>query len=152
MKTVTLNIFKFDELSETAKNKAVESFRESMEYNDECVFENLTDLLVAIGFDEDVEIEYSLDYSHIPFANVVSGGFNKKDLTKARKNYGGEKVVELFDLIENSEIERTDLLEAINKFVFSMIESDFEYYYSTESIIEEIEALEMDFFENGTSF
>jgi hypothetical protein len=165
MKTVVIDLYKFEELSDVVKIDMVNEYREQAEYFDDGVIEDLTHFLVAIGFSKDVEIDYSLDYSHVPYANVI-GEFTKKDFTEAKNNYRGDKVLEIFDAIENLETDcfeadgETDdhnlpndafnLVNAVNSFIFTVIENDCENYYSTESIVENIISADADYMADGT--
>lgn len=172
MKTATVNVFKFEELSNEVKDKLIESYREQLEYFDDGVIEDLTHFLIAIGFDKDVEIEYSLDYSHYPFAKVI-GQFNKKDLTEARNNYRGDNVIEIFDLIDNLEVDcfevdgsndyfeefcdldatmLKNLMGKINAFLYAVIENDFANYFADDSILDNIISLDLDYMADGSFF
>lgn len=164
MKTVTLDVFKFEELSPEVQEKVITDFRENAEYFDEGIIEDLTHFLTDCGF-SNFEIAYSLDYSHVPFAEICGGSFNKPaDFTEIRKKYCGE-ALEIIDLIEqlptdyldvgSEEFERdwseeeTEMMGTIDTFVFKSILNDCENYFSTESIAEGLISMELDYLKNG---
>jgi len=64
MRTIELTLYKFDELSEEAKQTAIKNERDS-EYNvDLSMFKSsATEQIEELGFYDDIELKYSLSYS-----------------------------------------------------------------------------------------
>lgn len=70
MKTKTINIYKFNELSEEAQQKAIENFRNTKEFNSDFVIENLIDeIKEQIGLDLDTE---KLEWEMMSRSNQMS--------------------------------------------------------------------------------
>ena len=145
MKTVQIDLYKFNELSDDVQTQVVENYTESLNYFDDGVIEDVTDLLAHLGF-SDIEIEYSLDYSHVPFAKLF-GKFSKQDLTFAKTNYKSFKnvsqIINLIESYDDGECHIDDSLEyqnmgavlcnivdLVNAMIFEMIESDYINYFS----------------------
>jgi len=171
MKTVSINLYKYEELSKEVQEKVFNEFADSIEYYDDGIIEDMTHLLMALGFQEGVNISYSLDYSHYPFA-LVTGTFEKNDFTKAKQLFS-EAEVEEFGLVELAEKLSVDTFEMdeistqmdeefaddvlyfmnkVNTFIFKQIEQHYEYYYSNESTLECLLAADCDFTEDGVVF
>jgi hypothetical protein len=161
MKTVTIDLYKFSELSDNVQAKVLADYKETLEYCDDGVLEDINHLLEGLGF-FDIDIEYSLDYSHVRFARV-SGKFSKKDLTFVKNNYKGEQLFKIIEMLEpmivcNYDVESEtlgffyDIMQVVNQMVRTIIENDYTNYYSRESLLENVLADDCDYLVDGTEF
>jgi hypothetical protein len=162
MKTLTIELFKFEELKDDVQTKVLADYKNSLEYFDDGVIEDLVDLLEHLGFSE-IGIDYSLDYSHVPFAKVT-GKFSKIDLSFVKQNYmklhNVSEIVELLEpvIVCDYDVESEtlgffyDIMKLVNEMAFKMIESDYINYYSHESLLENLLSDDCDYWIDGTVY
>lgn len=142
MKTISVNLYSFDELSEAAKQVAIEKRRQSKyecDYLLECFSDDATGKIIEAGF-EDPKLSYSLN-------NCQGDGLSFK-----ASNYDKEKLIELFKKHLGPNKEKTiDLIldylsieikgNTGNHYCYASkndIELIFEYYNSEVPNIEDI--------------
>jgi hypothetical protein len=159
MKTVQIDLFKFEELSDNVQEKILKEYTESLEYHDDGDIEDCTDLLEHLGFSE-ICIDYSLDYSHVPYAKVT-GKFSKKDLTFVKNNHTGEKLSQIIEILDgyaknHFDVEKAlyddNFMQLVNAMVFTIIEYDYMNYYNYDSLVETIMSVDNDYLDDGTLF
>jgi|SRR5579864_1148504 len=152
MREITVKLYQFDELSESAKEKAREWFRDDGGLMAQWAFDNVIEDAKNIGLDI-----HTLDDRRANEGEFTGGAL---DCAKAiRENHG--KTCETFktvsrywkELNSNDETEREnseheflhDLLEDYRV----MLNEQIEYDYSTEQVDESIRANEYEFTEEG---
>lgn len=185
MKTIRINIYSFNELSETAKQKAIETVRESYyEYNDfldwaidDCALlepphKELTTLFGGnYNFPllkNNRKIYFSLDrnrYIDISNAMEVTNrvqfltwlGLGSELIDKVEYNIEPDSIdIYSYEDLSDSEIEAVE--NATEKFkehcqtVLNRIETAYEYRFTDEAIIDDIEANEMEFLIDGSMY
>jgi|LakMenEpi03Aug12_release.lakeMendotaPanAssembly.Ray.scaffolds.fasta_scaffold59626_10 hypothetical protein len=81
-----VQLYKFSELAESAKRRALDDFRKHWYFTDDFVLDSLIDLCSDLGF-YDTVIEYSLDYSTYIYA-IIGGKFKRpKNVDDLLENY-----------------------------------------------------------------
>ena len=176
MKTIKINIYKFDELSETAKEKALNDYRNDFDFfwTDEG-FESIEKGLDYFDFSiHDYEIDYldinrcfikidnneSQNIENIEYIRLYKYLVNnyldyKPELLKGNCPFTGYCVDESFlDPIRKfiNKPYSINFRELMDECVYSALKdivSDCEYQYSDEGIIETILANDYDFTEDG---
>lgn len=95
-------LFKFHQLSDKAQAKAIADYENDNVYFDDAVLDSLTELVEAFGF-YDTRIDYSLDYSHIPFARLY-GKFKKPSsdfLEELLSDYKDLEIQQIISLVKS---------------------------------------------------
>lgn len=171
MKTVEINLFKFDELSEEAKNVAIENFREScLDEEWYCfIYEDAKQVGIKIeSFDIyrgeiSINLNYSLEdtaykiiFEHGEYCDTYKAAKsfldNKSNLvTKYSNGVDLERVSEENYDLYDEEIEEfeQDFRNDLENAYLSILRNEYEYQQSDEYIIEYIQANEYDFTEDG---
>lgn len=185
MKTITTNIYSFNELSETAKQKAIESVRNSYyEDNDfvkwsiddcsllEPPHEELTTLFgnnynfpllknnrkVYCSLDRDryIDISNAMEVTNeVQFLTWL--GLSSELIDKVGYEIGADSI-DIYSYEDLSESEIEVIENAVEKFeehcqtVLDRIEADYEYRFTDEAIIEDIEANEIEFLIDGSIY
>ena len=160
--TKTFKVYKFNELNETAKNKALFYFSDINTDYDwwEYIYEEASNLGAEIsGFDigrsNDIDIEVS-DYESFAREVIKSHGVNCVTYIDACKFLADAK--ELLDLDtddityeQGHELEEkcSEYLNDIKHEYLKMLRDEYEYRSSEEAITESILANEYEFLENG---
>lgn len=162
MKTIKINLYQYDELSDKAKQKAIENLHDiNVDYDWwEFVYDDAENIGLKItGFDtgrnNSIEIAYGTrnDAASVIDKILKEHGEacdshktaleHKKHL---HKNVGLEDE-ELYEEIQE-DIER-DFLQAIGEDFLILLKNQYEYLLSDESIIETIKCNEYDFTDDG---
>lgn len=185
MKTISINIYSFNELSQESKQKAIENVRNSYyEYNDfiEWAIDDCTlleppykDLKTLFGdnynfplLKNNRKVYCSLDrnrYIDISNAMEVTNdfqfltwlGLNSELIDKVGYKIGTDSI-DIYSYEDLSESEIEVIENAVKKFkdhcqtVLNRIEENYEYRFTDEAIIEDIEANEFDFLIDGTIY
>jgi hypothetical protein len=172
MKQVTVNLYKFSELSEEAKEKAIERFADINVDHDwyEFFFEEAKDLGFRInGFDiyRNHEIDIDLIDSEIDICQAIIKSHGEMcdtykmaekflaELTQCQENYdaveGDEEIdydayLEIADKLADC---KKEFQQELSECYLQMLRENYEYYTSKEAIIETIEANDYDFTEEG---
>lgn len=159
-------LFKFQELSEKAQEKVISDYERDSYFIDDFILDSLTELLENFGFYE-TDIEYSFDYSHVPFAKF-SGKFKKPDsetLESMLTEFGDLEIQRIVSLIKSlpndcelynvksqsdydSEGETpidafyieliNKMICAVNEYLLKMLQTECDYLQSRDFIIEDI--------------
>lgn len=161
MKTIEINLYSFSELSEEAKQKAIDKWYESEDYPflETDLTESLKSLLEEnkVQFN-DINILYSLGYSQgdgLCFTGELIKDGKKLILKHSGRYYYAESVdMEFYDIETGEEIEEAeelkdiyfDVCEKIEKEGYSMLE----YRMDFNEFDELCEANEYTFLEDGT--
>lgn len=140
MKTKTINLYEFDELSDEVKNKVVERFREKNDYHfleenlNECLSELLEKNNIKV-INNDLNLRYSLGYSQGDGVSFI-GTFKFKDLNfkinSSSSHYCHSKTTDIY-LIDFDDDNDDDLSELVKE----NIKNEFEQIYY--NICDEIE-------------
>ena len=168
MRTIQVNLYKFEELSEEAKQKAIENLYEINVYFDwwECTYDDAIRIGLRItGFDLDrnrhAKGKFLLSANEVA-QNILNEHGEQCETYKTASEFLEEWnpiFAEYMD--ENSEhyesYEREqELIDLENDFLNSLLEDysiilqkEYEYLMSEEAIIETIEANEFEFYEDG---
>ena len=146
MRTIEINVLKFDELSEKAKENAIEYFSNINVDHEWWDFVN--DDAKSIGLDI---VEFDLDNGHIE-VKVLEPFSKIKKLVM--KNHGKEtqtyKIVDQCDLRNFKE--KHSMLHQLKKQYLKMLCDNYEFLISENAIIESIKANDFEFYENGKFF
>jgi hypothetical protein len=161
METITLNLYKFSELSEDAKKKAIEKhlyINVEHEWWD-CIQWDARNIIgVEIsGFDiyrKSIDIKFIEDAEDVA-QNIIREYGENHSMTKL-----SEKFLEDYtNLVTADEVNATDVedieeeyLNALGEEYLSMLEADYDYFTSDESISETLEFNEYTFLENGKRY
>ena len=157
-----IELFKFEELSEKAKEKAIADYLYDSSFTDDFSLDSLTELFESFGF-YDTSIDYSLDYSHVPFAKLNgkfkhAGTFELEDLLVEHTDDEIKNIIRMvlkmpFDFksenlsyysdtdyeIDNpTAIAFRKILKAVNDYLLQSLEVEYEYQQSAEYITETI--------------
>ncbi len=167
MRTVSKTIYKFDELNDEAKQKAIEWYREGddMPFLSDDMNEYLGELLEEYKFKNDgVRLFYSLSYSQgdgAMFTGEISwkgytftiehyGHYyheNSKQITEITRNNGNEITDKTWSKMFNEfESVYVEICKKVRDYGYSIIEDA----QSDETIAENIEANEYEFNEDGS--
>ena len=163
MKTKTINLYQFSELSEDAKQKAIERLSDiNVDFKWwDCTYEDAANVGLKItGFDMDVYVKGEFIDSALSCAHKIESEHGEQCETfKTAKQF-----IEDFNTInmkyENDEINEdeaeTDEEDLNEQFLFDLCEDyriilrdEYEYLTSEEAIIETIESNEYYFTEDG---
>lgn len=171
MKTVTVNIYQFSELSEDAKKKAIEKHSDiNVDYHWwDCTYEDAKNIglkITGFGLDRNRNAtgDFLLNACEVA-DNVLSQHGNECETYKTAENFMNEwqpifndymneesenyESRELEDTLNDLETEfLNDLLENYS----IMLQNESEYLQSEEAIIETIEANEYEFTEEGNRY
>lgn len=174
MRIIETKAYKFNELSEEAKEKAIENHRESMYYLDisewiidDCYLLNpkgINDLIIGntrkiyYSLDRDRHIDISngmevkddiafLEWLKIPFDIHDKVYYTiGKDTIEFEENEDGYTFTDNeLEILDNAK----EIFEDHCDWVLNCIESNIEYYFSDENIIEDINCNEYEFTEEG---
>jgi hypothetical protein len=161
METITLNLYKFSELSEDAKKKAIEKhlyINVEHEWWD-CIYYDAKKVIgVEISaFDiyrKSIDIKFIEDAEDVAH-NIIREYGENHSMTKL-----SEKFLEDYtNLVTADEVNATDVedieeeyLNALGEEYLSMLEADYDYYTSDEAIGETLESNQYDFLENGKRY
>lgn len=166
MRTIRIKLYKFNELSESAKEKAIENFRINNYNDDEFIWDQIQDdakeiNLEIISLDDNRENKGQFVYSGEDTAKLILEKHGKDcDTYKIAENFLHEwqPAKEKFekenegwyfsDEDEGEEME-ADFLQSILEDYRIMYNKDIEYQNSDEYIIETIEANEYEFTQDG---
>lgn len=145
MKTITINLYSFEELSEEAKQKAIEELSDiNTDYNWwESTYEDAAIILLKItSFDIDrKEIEVRPVHGHT--VNCIVNSILKNHCTDCNT----------YQLAENSsKLSYEGFLKALSIEYLKMLTEDYAYRTSNPIIMESIIANEYDFTESGKFF
>jgi hypothetical protein len=197
MKTIEIKLYKFSELSEQAKSKAIEQRRESMYRDsdipywviDDCyLFEPKHDKLVSL-FGEEYnkmtepmlgntrKIYYSLDRDR--YLNAEDGIIvNNEEMfltwlripkylqekinytIKTERGGNSDTIIEFYPYgeheLDDEEMQiLDDAYELFNDHMYDVlkrIEYEYDYFFTDENIVEELDAYDYDFTEDGTIY
>jgi len=98
MKTISIDLYEFDELSSEAQQKAINDFRNSILSDGDIIpffSEDAESLIIENGF-ENPEVQYSLGYSQGDGFSFSATGYNKiLDLFKKHLGEGKEKTAKI---------------------------------------------------------
>jgi hypothetical protein len=156
MRTMSVSVYKFDELSDSAKEKAIERFRDGMS----CDFwiEDGLDSIKKFCAEFNVSLtHYSVGaYCHIEFKTDATNknfrGLKLKDFDKEAMPTGYCVDSDLRYKFHDEFTQTGDALYAFNEAVeagFRSIRADMEYQLTDEAITESIECNEYEFTEDG---
>lgn len=175
MKTVTTTVYTFSELSEEAKQKAIESYRDINLFYEwwESIYEDAKQIGIKItSFDLDrgsyVNAEYLLPFSSVIDKIKENHGQScetYKIAVQYEKQYN-DLVVKYSDGIDTERVsegneyefdQEADELEKefindISSEYLSILQNEYEYLWSDEAVIETIEANEYEFTEDGKPY
>jgi hypothetical protein len=173
MRIIETEVYTFDELSDDAKENAVNNLREINVEHDwwECTYETFRELGIRIEhFDlgRRSEIGMYLFHSHDEVATNIIGTFGENGLKanaeyfieqrdKLVKELGEGNEIDGYSVKEDNEIEFDERVETIEGYYFNGLKRDilhwlrceFEYLMSDEAIIDTIEANEYEFTKEG---
>ncbi|MFW6219823.1 MAG: hypothetical protein ACOC33_03205 [bacterium] len=143
MKTIELKIYQFSELSEYAKQKAIENLSDiNVDYNWwEFIYEDAKNVGLKIeGFDlyeKKINMSYYEDSATVK--KLISKTHGKKTDTY--------KTVKGHDLRKEGEAD--EMLKALAKDYLNILNEEYNYNTSNSAIIDSIEANEYEFTEDG---
>jgi hypothetical protein len=175
MKTIEIKLYQFSELSEKAKEKALENFHDiNVDYGwSDFTIEEITERLNELGFNEakvmfsgfwsqgdgacftceSIDFKIFLDGKYKELADSLSCYISHNwrhyfatSTTVNLESYDEKISDDLFSSIEQ-DIERER--ERLGNMFYKELEQEYEYQTSKEAIIETIEANEYDFLESG---
>jgi len=167
MKTVSINIYKFNELSETAKQKALDHlFDLNVDYNWwEDMYEDAKEIGLKITSSDidrkDITGEFNLEACEVA-QNVLNSHGESCETYKTTEKFMevwqpifSDYMDESSENYESSESEETlidletEFLNDLLQDYLILLEHDYDYRTSTEAIIESIECNDYDFTEDG---
>lgn len=171
MKTKTINIYSFNELSEEAKQKAIEEFYDiNVCFNWwESTYEDAKNIGIKIN-SFDLERNRHAKGDFLYSACEVAANILKEHGENCETYKTAETFIEewqpIFNDYMNEESEyfesresegklqdiESDFLESLLEDYAMILEKDFQYLMSKEAIIETIEANEYEFYEDGTLY
>lgn len=160
MKTLIkeINIYKFDELSDEAKEHAIEKLYDLNLYYDwwDYITDDAKDIgLTLIEFDIDrgyIDLEFHEEPKEVAYLIIKNHG-KQCETYKDAVNYLVErhsikkKIVKPIDY--TYEENRDDFLKELSGSYLNLLRSQYEYLTSEEAIIETIESMDYDFTEDG---
>jgi len=155
IETITRELFKFEELPEDIKDKAVENLYDiNVDYGWwESVYMDAEDIGLKINsFDVDranyCNMEYIDDFQTVIVSIIRNHGAHC-ETTKTAKEYESQIKFDEEGDIENLDELQDDFLKAISKDYLVMLRKNFEYRMSAEAIIETIKANDYEFTAEG---
>lgn len=154
MRTIRVKIYKFSELSEKAKQKAIELLYDLNTDYDwwTDIYEDAENIGLKItGFNDGIYCDGDIVGAHFETAEKIMENHGKECSTyKLAEQYMKDR-----DEVLNDD-ESRDLDEIDNNFLYAllkeyraMLRKDYEYRTSKEVIIESIESSEYEFFDDG---
>jgi hypothetical protein len=170
MKQMTINAYSFDELSEQAKQKALEKFADvNVDYDwYQFTYQDAKNIGLKInGFDLDrgnsVHGHFNIDAYDVALSIVAEHGATSNTYERAQEyltdrqdimdkyHYNPETDESDNDMQMNSEIDdlSDDFEQVIKECYLSLLKREYEYLTSEQAIIEAIEANEYLFTEDG---
>lgn len=185
MKTININIYSFNELSEEAKETAMEQVRQRYYENNDYAKWAIDDCSLLEPLHTELEklfrteynfpliknnrkVYFSLDrgrYIDISQAMEITNEqqfltwLGLKESLKDKVSYTIQKdTIEFYSYEDLTEEEEECLSEATSKFedhcseILNRIEVDYDYRFTDEAIIEDIEANEMEFLIDGSLY
>jgi hypothetical protein len=175
MKTIKIKVYQFSELSEDAKQKAIENLSDINVDPDwwDCTYEDAETIGLEItefdlGRNRHCKGEFINDSEDVAKKIIAKHGescetykmatkFLAKILRiKKRKNDWPEDqrddFVDSCDYVDQMEDANAEFLQSILEDYSIMLQKEYEYLTSEEAIIETIEANEYDFIENGERY
>lgn len=155
MRTKTINIYTFNELSEKAKKNAIDNYREGMafEYEYQIAWENILDDAKNIGLkiialDQHRANEgFFLEDAENVAKKIMKDHGQSCETYKTAKNFLDE-LAKTKDENDIEELEKEFLHDLLEDFRI-MCQKEIEYQESDEAITDSIEANEYEFLENG---
>lgn len=168
METITLNLYKFSELSEDAKKKAIEKHCDINVEHEwwDCIQWDAKKVIgVEIsGFDiyrKSIDIKF-IENADVVAKNIMENFGIDTDIYRRANDYLIEynKLKEKQTFDEYGESEQDDdiddmekeFLHVLGEEYLSMLEKDYDWLTSDEAIAETIEINEYDFLENGKRY
>lgn len=182
MKKIIMTVYSFDELSDEAKQKAIETERHNelrLNYNWwDGVFDNFREQFKEIGIDN-ADFEFSLSYAQGDYAKLTEGEIDmEKIIPKLRfkleeyiKDYTSAYIINgdatfdfddykahpcIYDycekVVEQLEKGLNDKIEELNKKLYRTLQKGYEYLNSDEVIAKEFKDNESLFYEDGTLY
>jgi len=156
MKTRTINIYSFNELSQEAQEKAIEYFSDINVSHEwwEFIYEDANNIGLKItGFDLDrgayCKGEFILDLNQV-ISSILKEHGKKCETYKTAKRYQEE--LNKINIEENQdkweELEDNFLYDLLEDYRV-MLQQEYDYMTSRESIIETIQINDYEFLENG---
>ena len=166
MKTITQNIYKFNELSDDAKQKAIQQYADIQVDYDwwDFILDDAKRYGLKISeFDtyrRNIDISYEDDPQDVAMAILKDWGEGTGLYNLAEYYLGSYNELAAVYNEEDDELSDTDDIIALNdEFLqrlgeefLSMLISEYEWRTSDESIAECIEANDFEFYENGTRY
>jgi hypothetical protein len=160
MKTITLNVYKFSELSEEAKEKAINKLYDlNIDYEWwDSVYKDAEQVnLILTEFDIASYCKGNFKYSPTDTAELIAVGHGKDCETfKTAKQFLNDlneltgKFEDIEDCPENDiENLEDDFKQSILEDYRIMLQKEYEYRTSEAAIIESIEANDYDFYDTG---
>lgn len=149
MKTHTLKLYQYDELSDKAKEKACEYVRNNQHDLGDYVIDEMIDSLKALQKEIGGDLDYSISIVPDRGEFVRLTAYDKealKELAKKKDDCPLTGVCYDIDIIEGI------LSDELEYKVLKVLHDEGEYIYSDEGIGEMIEANEYTFLEDGTRF
>lgn len=145
MKTITVNLYEFDELSEESQQKAIENLYDiNVDYDWwDSTYDDAKNVHLKItGFNLDRANYCNAEY-------IYSASDTKKAILENHgKNCETYKTVKKYDL-RKGEDEAEEMLKELSEDYKNILNEDYEYRTTREAIIETIKANEYTFEENG---
>jgi hypothetical protein len=158
MKKITIEVYTFDELSDEAKEKAREWYREGIDYPflEEFMNEFIYDKLTEAGYMvDDLKVLYSLTYSQgdgVSFTAKLTKGLETYQVNRSG-HYVHERTMDVYHETEDGEeTEEPEVLEEMRKIAKEAEKAGYkyiEYEESNEAVDETIRANEYPFTKNG---
>jgi hypothetical protein len=166
--TITRNLYPFDELSEEAKDKARNLWREASCHDEwwECIYDDAKEIGLKItGFDlnnrKEIDGEFTLSAAEV-VRNILNNHGETCDTRSTAEAFLKEftplyadYLDEYSEKYESREAEE-ELLEMEGEFLksllqdyFSILGKEYDYYYSDEQVEEAIACNEYEFTEEG---
>lgn len=163
-RTVRMKVYKFNELSETAKKKAIEVYFDINYYSDywEYIYEDAANIGIKItSFDIDrnrnATGEFTLSANEVA-QNILNTHGESCDTYKTAKKFMKEWEPIFADYMQTEEGEdklmemENDFLKSLLKNYSIMLQVEVDYIRSEKAIIETIEANEYEFTKDGSKF
>jgi len=159
MRTIKTTVYKFEELSEQGKQKAIEGLSDINTMHDwyDSTYEDAKRVGIKIrGFDIDrgAYVQMEID-SHIETAQKILTNHGPTSETYKDAKQFIEDIDKLVDEEENEEFcekkeeIEDDFAKRLSEDYLSMLRNEYKYQSSEEAIIETIEANEYEFTEDG---
>lgn len=158
MRQETINIYKFDELCDSAKEAAIDHCR-YWQVDDEwwqSTYDDAENIgLEIMGFDTDrgnyCDLKLKMNWNYDQIAEAILNNHGEHcDTYKIASKFIDEykKLSDSYDLDHIQELQH-DFIHDLSSKYLSMLRIDYDYLISDEAVIEMIEANEYEFTENG---